>query len=1173
MSLEVFELFRLMPSSFIRIDTVSSGGGSIKTGSYQFSYRLIDDNTGRSSKFSLFTVPITISNSESNGDKSGAINTITDKSIVVSFDVTNTEIGLYNTYQIGVIESNTGSGQSTIVSLSDQIALSSGRNSYKFDSNVYYDRIGIEEVSVDDAAISTFKTIAFKNNKLVGGNIKYKDLPFDNGNPSIYSGSILTKKIPVSGNTDKSNSESRGYFSDELYRFYVSFWDEYGNFSFPYPLNMSGVVGNMAESFNGFKDMKFPKRDRNNKMILTTNFWEEEEEYVETLNKGLRLTLTNIPTWSRGYVITRAVRKKGVLFQSPIIPTTIVQSSDAQNEYPGEGRGAPNPLGTIIPKNMALPLNKAITRVVDGDYSVVEWGANYENFDYCKKIHVAFPPEIIFNNSGVPYVDFVKKEKLSIESVDYCFLSRGFDALLSRDESVPLDDGYVNDGSRSSSACSVASASFDYASDRLLRSEYEAEIVLTDRPITDEVGSISIVPDNISSIPIIGLGSDAPTSEFGKYTDLEITPTGAYNGVTPHNERMVVFTTRSERPDISYYGVQTTKSGYTTDFVISAVNAGDDLVGIQGINIPDVVGQNSNPNYTSAQSFVEIVNFKTSLGDDRYGDKFSQNEIVSTGSVVTYLNSPDFSEVDVFGGDCYISPFTFKVQNSNYAVVNSDKWGDTGKGWGRSFKDSGDTDELRRPYPYKSLSYTIGIFLESEVNSLYGEEFLTKGRDDIYNQISPSVNPWNGTPQKGEFFSYEGKIYRALVNDSTGVTPIESIGYVYEDLNRSLNGSYYHIKSPLDVFYFPKSFTENKTPLLYLYNPEYSIQDRSKPFPVVFSSGKINRVNFSSRLIYSDTGILQTTVEGFNRFRAGNFYDLEESHGSLTKIIDHKGNLYGVQQKAFCYIPFESSVIETADGVALSVQSSQIVGKPNYIEKHGTDYIRTVISTPQGLMFGDFNNSKIVMFEGSVRYLNDLMVSSYIQGFSSTIMGQKPVDSVSQFYYDYSSDDVIFKMNSTALVLGPTNVVKTKLQPGSFWDYGMYNKSSHYLIGNAGEHISLTKINSNSSNKNMLGAPFNSSISFIVNDEGFYTKMFYLVKFIANKPETAIIYAHQNNAIVGSYTATTMQDRWAGYLLNFIRDSSTLKRLRGEYATVVTSVVNNEITTALTKVQAAHRTI
>jgi len=609
----------------------------------------------------LFTHPVSISVSDSSGDKSGSINATTEKAIEISFSATNQEVAMYSTYQIAIIESTSGNGQSNLASLSENIALTPGKNSYKYDSNSPYDRVGLENISIDDAAILTFKTIAFKNNKLVGGNIKYKDLSFDNGSPVVSSGSIITRKIPVSGNTDKATSESRGYFLDEVYRFYVSHWDEFGNFSFPYPLNMSNVVGNESSSFNGFKDMRFPKRSVDVQIIETINPG-GLDEHLLTINRGLNLTIGNIPSWSKGYVVLRAKRKKGVLFQSPIIPTMVIQSPDAQGEYPGENVGAPNPLGTIAPKNMGLQLNKSIVRTVEGEFSSVDWKANYTGSEFCKKIHVAYPPEIIFNNSGVPYVDFIKNEKINLESVDYCFLSQGAGALLSRNEALTsADPQYGNDGSRSTSLTISASRSGDYASSRLNAADYKAEIELTGRGMTDEVSGMSVVPAGISVLPITGIHENTPTSDFGNYGSLEIVPDGNYNGTPASNLRSIVFTTKFERSDISYFGVDGVKSGYGTQSILKGRDATGALVGIAAADIRNEAGESSNPGYESIKSFLEIVNFKTSLGDNRYGEPGSYNDIVSTGSIASYDSAPASSSIEVFGGDCYISPFTFNI--------------------------------------------------------------------------------------------------------------------------------------------------------------------------------------------------------------------------------------------------------------------------------------------------------------------------------------------------------------------------------------------------------------------------------------------------------------------------------------------------------------------------------
>jgi len=193
--------------------------------------------------------------------------------------------------------------------------------------------------------------------------------------------------------------------------------------------------------------------------------------------------------------------------------------------------------------------------------------------------------------------------------------------------------------------------------------QIESQIESTDRPVSDEVKSFTFVPADVSSMPIIGLGSESPTSDFGNYADLKILPDGHHNGDTPSNNPMVIVTTKSERPDLSYYGVNGSVSGYTTENIVRGADSAGGLVSINTSSIRPVIGQNSNPSWASVNSFVEIVNFRSSLGDDRYGEQFSQNNILCTGASVGFDIAPISYEIEVFGGDCYISPLYYPIRS------------------------------------------------------------------------------------------------------------------------------------------------------------------------------------------------------------------------------------------------------------------------------------------------------------------------------------------------------------------------------------------------------------------------------------------------------------------------------------------------------------------------------
>lgn len=1188
------ELFRLAPKGGIKIETVKNGGGNLKCGSYQFSFRLVNDVNGKTTKFSPFTNTISISSVNNLGDQNGAVNTFSNKSIVLSISVTKEEIDLYTSIQIGVIENNSGqSGYTNAVSIIQSIRINGESNSFEYTFNDRINVLDIAEVVIDDAPVKTSKSLATKNNRLVLGNITYKNLLFDNGDPYISTGSIHERKTPVVGSTDKSSLESKGYFSDEVYRFYVTFWDEYGDYSLPIALDMSNVVGNAIDENLEFKDMKFPKRSSSYKFIDVENKGTDQEA-VYSINRGIQITVRNIPSWAKGMSILRAKRKKNILFQSPLIPTTIVQSPDAQGDYPGEGRQAPSPLGTIMPKNMNLSLNKAITRrpaTTGFTRDQVDWSANYEGFDFCKNIHVAYPPEVLFNNSGVPYMDYIKNSNLYIESIDYCMLAEGNDRLLSRNTSINSGVDHSNDSQRSSASNTLASKPYYYASDRIDRSTFNSQIENTGRKVNDIVKSFNVIPSGTEGVPIIGIPNGSPTSNFAAYGDLEIQPSSPANGVRPSNQKCVVITTQGERPDLSYYGVSGA-SGYDTSVVVSAKDQNDNVIVIDETRVKPVTGQNSNPYWGTSNHFIEIVNFKAGLSDSRYGSPNSQMDIVSTGAAVSFEQAPEFVSLVVFGGDCYISPFTFKVHDSHYAVVNSGLWGDTADAWGgESFK--ADNKELRRPMPYRSMAASIGVYLESEVNSLFSEEFLTKGNEDVYNPTTPIVYPFSGSTVFGRFYNYNGNIYRAMVQGSSISNPgsnltshinsVNNIGYLFEDFGKSITGVFYNYRRPIDLFYTNNSFAEAKAPMNYLYNPEYSLEDYSKPFPFVYDSNNFVRTKFGSRLAYSDVKISQIINDGFSRIRVANIYDVDESKGDITKVIEDSGRLYAIQERGFCYVPFEANIMETVDGTTLAIQSGQIVGIPQYIENYGSRHIRSVASTPAGLTFTDVDNSKIILFSGSLSHLNDLGISRFIEDKTKALRPLKTSDKDIQTYFDYNRDEVVYKFNNEAIVYDiKAGNIKTRIEHGSpfvDWMYGLYHESGHYIIGynwleenTYKNQLILSQINSaDNLDKEMLGVPFGSSYKFVINDKPYFNKMFYLIKFMSEGTEGAKITAYKNGVEKSSYSSPTVADRRAGYLLNMIRDSSDLRRLRGDYALVESSLLNNQVTMAITKIQGSYR--
>ena len=237
----------------------------------------------------------------------------------------------------------------------------------------------IDEVTVDDAAVKTFQTLEIKNNRLIPANIKYYPLDHDNGNPVIADTTAPLQKSFTGDKAvayrDADNASNYvGHYRDEVYRYGVVYEDEHGNFSKPRIIDFSAVTNNwatVAKGGKGGKDFRFPPRkDGEYGTLLDGN------GDIQALGLDIR-GLTNHPTWAVAAHIVRVPRKKKILFQTPLIPSILVQPAKAQGDYPAQRSSsdetnlevlnveAANPDGTFVPKNFYHVLPKNLVRFGD----------------------------------------------------------------------------------------------------------------------------------------------------------------------------------------------------------------------------------------------------------------------------------------------------------------------------------------------------------------------------------------------------------------------------------------------------------------------------------------------------------------------------------------------------------------------------------------------------------------------------------------------------------------------------------------------------------------------------------------------------------------------------------------------------------------------------------------
>jgi hypothetical protein len=139
----------------------------------------------------------------------------------------------------------------------------------------------------------------------------------------------------------------------------------------------------------------------------------------------------------------------------------------------------------------------------------------------------------------------------------------------------------------------------------------------------------------------------------------------------------------------------------------------------------------------------------------------------------------------------------------------------------------------------------------------------------------------------------------------------------------------------------------------YNYNFGYSIDNLPKKF---FSENRLASVsqNYPARLIYSDTKDSDLNQDGFSRFRALSFFDMDEKFGKVTKIalLNDTEPIIG-QDDAISLLYINKSLTTLQDNETLTVQGGTYISEnspPKYLTtNYGVDLIRCMIPTENGV--------------------------------------------------------------------------------------------------------------------------------------------------------------------------------------------------------------------------------
>jgi hypothetical protein len=331
-----------------------------------------------------------------------------------------------------------------------------------------------------------------------------------------------------------------------------------------------------------------------------------------------------------------------------------------------------------------------------------------------------------------------------------------------------------------------------------------------------------------------------------------------------------------------------------------------------------------------------------------------------------------------------------------------------------------------------------------------------------------------------------------------------------------------------------------------------------------------------SRIAYSDQKIYNADIEGFDTFRALNFYDLDETLGAITKLITVGDNVFCIQEAAYSYIPVDAQIIETADAVDLSIRSGEVIGIPNYINtNNGSQHIKTIQQTGNGFYFFDYKNKvlinntggkeQIVSDSGMLDRFNDIahtawtkyghqpsdLVGIYDSKNRQYILAKRRVDDDIQtdsLEFTYLYDEKLGVWTNRLCEEGATSVSLFGGVTGKYGDL--------YLIGT--EKGVTNAVSISTMYTGSLGTFFGVSqpayIKYVVNSIPDLPKTFDSIIVNANAEVTDIdISVPLNDGISYSTNIATFSDVESLYKAKTLRNTTSIggktgQRMRGLYA-------------------------
>lgn len=752
-------------------------------------------------------------------------------------------------------------------------------------------------------------------------------------------------------------------------------------------------------------------------------------------------------------------------------------------------------------------------------------------------VHYIYPPTDLYNHNGEVLEPYVSTPNDRIINVDIAFLK--LKHFRDSTQDLSYNDGLFEKTNVSGAFFAVEPNDYYY-----LYNVSESTLTAPDLERGTNIPLIAEsikLPNNSTGATFENKSLEMETANVNRFDDIEVE--GLNEGVKPNTMQATAIRLEKQNiEDVTYRCFDTDtitpthRSSTTSRENITAAKSIADqaqshFTGIDkdflDENSSEFVNENTGVPFvdsSSQVSAVEIINVERDLDDFRYGDQEDDFPFIFTGASHYFTGSQvgDNTPVDfnVWGGDCFIGLHTFKVSDTAYSLTDGEKDIDnTGaigsqssqaSKWGYYFrKDLAQSVDVSRPFPLKGTSQTITVLLESEINPQVEEK-----------------SPHNE-------FNYNS----ASAIDAT------NLPFPIADESGQIRSSF-----------------------KYRFNLDYARANEYKVF-FPYKTYEKNNNEFGARIPYSDQKIYNTDIEGFDRFRAFNFYDLDESHGSGTKLIEAGDRIFALQESALTYIPVQARSIQTAEGGNLAVRDAEIIGIPNKIDVlYGCQNPKTVKIDGNSFFYADTRRGEIMMFDGkspksiSQNGMESWFNTEFAAHQTRILASTGSVSDLNAIYDNKSKEYMVFfrnQLHRSAVfnaeygVWGATfpeeatvaNTLGGVMVGGTFMLAGIEEDSNpNVVIGSL--YTSSGTLNT------WWGTKYTPKLKFLINPNPDWVKTYDAFTFISTRvidPQSLVVIQSDGTSSTADLSGIVVNDTEGTFRIKSVRDADG-KRSRGTYA-------------------------